>query len=143
MRKPSIWIFNLNLTVCLSVRTDDGGDAGRCSSINSIIDRNKLVDCLTLYNYQATYNLRSLHYVGKQKDMRGAPYKETIDNKTSHHRYGTMKKSPCHGLSITQRAFCNSLSDDRRPYNRWFDKTFGNWVIHHCQERMMPLSYCQ
>jgi hypothetical protein len=40
---------------------------------------------------------------------------------------------------LTQRAICNSLSDDRRPYNWWFDKTFGNWVVGHGQERCVMI----
>jgi hypothetical protein len=104
VRKPSIWVFHVDLSVCPSVRSDNGGDAGHCNSINSIIDGNNPVDCLTLYNYRAPYNLRSLHYVGKQKDMSGVPYKEKIGNKNTHRRYGTMKKSPCHVLLIDSKS---------------------------------------
>jgi hypothetical protein len=35
------------------------------------------------------------------------------------------KSHPAMAYLLNQRAFCNSLSDDRRPYTRWFDKTFG------------------
>jgi hypothetical protein len=51
-----------------------------------------------------------------------------------------LKSHPVIAYLLTQGAFCNSLSDDRHPYHWWFDKAFGNRVVHHGQEPVSLLS---
>jgi hypothetical protein len=79
-----------------------------------MIDSNKPVDCLILYDYQTTY-LEIIALGRKTKNMSSVPYKEDNGNSNTHHLYGTIKKSPCHGIFIEHFVTLCVMIDDPQP----------------------------